>query len=569
MVILYKNAGALSDMDNYRGIFIWHLILSILQKWLYLKCAPILDSNGSELAFGGRNKRSVKECLLIVRLVQDHAHWTGQPLILKFLDVRKFFDMMNYKRCLIEAFRSGVKGKYWRMYKVINEYKRCIPYTPFGEGKEIDVNEVFVQGSSDAGMMGWNLVDAVNKEDDVYDPIVSVENVMVPRLLFVDDLLEITRTFLDTNIGMVCNEIFERKNRLGFKPSKCKIICANCDEEEEIKLNEVVLEIVMEHVYLGTLIAKKGRLSDLLKRINDCQGVLNEIVEICKTGGIGQIRLQFMSLLVDMCFKSKFKHGCELWDEFSSKNRGTVNALIPNTIKRIMQMPRSTPSNAVLHDFGGVDLEWDVRIERVLLAVQVMQMDENRIAKKLFEKMYEKKVPGFCTQISVDLNELRVGTLHELSLLKDPRAMLKERVVEIQRSVLVEKMAKASKTDDLMLNFSYDGKMKPYLRDLPFEEARIIFMYRARMFPTKSNFKHRWSEMSDCIFCGKSETDEHLFSCCGYEDLCVGSMTHQMLFHLTCSLEELGMAARALLRIYDRLMAIQEDQDMHDANDSD
>ena len=69
MVLLYKNAGELFDMDNYRGIFIRSVILSILQKWLYSKCSPIVDSNGSENAFGGRVKRSVKEVLLIVIII--------------------------------------------------------------------------------------------------------------------------------------------------------------------------------------------------------------------------------------------------------------------------------------------------------------------------------------------------------------------------------------------------------------------------------------------------------------------------------------------------------------------
>ena len=41
------------------------------------------------------------------------------------------------------------------------------PYTPLGEGRQIDVNEVFVQGSSDAMLMAWNLVDEINKENDV------------------------------------------------------------------------------------------------------------------------------------------------------------------------------------------------------------------------------------------------------------------------------------------------------------------------------------------------------------------------------------------------------------------
>ena len=79
-----------------------------------------------------------------------------------------------------------------------------IPYTPLGEGRQIDVNEVFVQGSSDAMLMAWNLVDEINKENqDVYDPVISIEGVSIPRLVFVDDLLEMARTFMDTNVETV------------------------------------------------------------------------------------------------------------------------------------------------------------------------------------------------------------------------------------------------------------------------------------------------------------------------------------------------------------------------------
>ncbi len=146
MTILYKNKGSLSQLDNYRGIFIRIILLSILQKWLYSKCSPTVDTNGSEFAFGGRKKRSAKECLLIVRLLQDHANWTKKPMILKFLDITKFFDTMNFKKCLIEIFKSGINGKYWRMYKTINEFKVCVPSTPLGQCKEIDIKEVFLQG---------------------------------------------------------------------------------------------------------------------------------------------------------------------------------------------------------------------------------------------------------------------------------------------------------------------------------------------------------------------------------------------------------------------------------------
>ena len=259
------------------------IFISVLQKWLYTKCSPIIDKNGSELAFGGRKGRSVKEVLLIARLIQDHSMWTKQPLIPKFLDVTKFFDTMNYKKCMIEAYRSGVRGKYWKMYKAINEKKQCIPYTPLGECPPLEVKEVFLQGSCDAMLMAWNLVDSINKSNNKCDdPIVVIEGVQIPRLIFVDDLLEMARSFDDLKVSISENETFEKANRLKFKPSKCKIICMNC-EPESVKLNDVELEVVKEHKYLGTVISFKGRRSDLVKRISECKGVLDEIIEICKT----------------------------------------------------------------------------------------------------------------------------------------------------------------------------------------------------------------------------------------------------------------------------------------------
>ncbi len=163
---------------------------------------------------GGKKDLSVKELLLIVKLVQDHAKWTKRPLMLKFLDIRKFFDTMNYKTALIEAYKSGLKGKSWRMYKAINEEKVCIPSTPLGDCGEIKIQQVFVQGSSDAMLMAWNMVDSYNKAVPgslTFDPVFCVEGVEIPRLGFVDDLLEFTRTIDETHISCVSDEVFENQ----------------------------------------------------------------------------------------------------------------------------------------------------------------------------------------------------------------------------------------------------------------------------------------------------------------------------------------------------------------------
>ena len=563
LVILYKNKGELTDMDNYRGIFIRLLCLSILQKWLYKKCSPTVDENGSEFAFGGRKGRSVNEVLLIVRLIQDYCHWSKQPLILKFLDITKFFDTMNYKKCLIEAYKSGIKGKYWCLYKAINERKKCMPVTPLGECPSLEVEEVFLQGSCDAMIMAWNLMDAINKtEEDVYDPMVVINGVNVPRMLFVDDILELLKTTQDLKISVSEDETVEKKNRTEYKPTKCKLMYCGCVPDEEIMINESVLGVVSDHDYLGSVISEKGRKNDLLKRIIDCKGVINEIVEVCKTGGVGELRLQFVKTLIDSCFKMKFKHGCEVWDGFSQKDVNTINNLIPNMLKRVLEVPGSTPSNAVLHDLGFVDLEIEIEMERILLASKVVQMDENRIVKKLLVSMLGKGIPGFCTALEKAMDLIGIEDIRELQG-KDEREVIKKMIVETQKKRLMERMMKSSKTDGMLMNFSFDGRTKEYLVRLSFYEARIIFMLRSRMFPTKCNFPGRWSKSNLCTFCLKKETDEHLFSCPGYRDIHLNKWTHELFMKLDSDINVLSDGAKILLAMYERLVEINEDEDVN------
>ena len=564
MALLYKNAGDLADIDNYRGIFLRHILLSLLQKWMYGRAAPTLDANGSEFAFGGRKGRSVGEVLLIVRLVQDHSHWTGQPLILKFLDVKKFFDTMNYRKCLIEAFKSGLNGKLWKLYSAMNKFRNCIPYTPLGNCKKIEMDEVFVQGSSDAMLMAWNLVDSVNKgESGVYDPVFIVDGIEIPRVLFVDDILELARSVLDTIINTVSNEVFEKTNRFDFKPSKCKIMGINCKEEDiHVLLNGVLLEVVDEHKYVGTIVSKKGRESDFRQRVKDCNGVLNEIVEVCNKSGIGDVRLSFVKMLVEACFKSKFKFGCEVWDPFKKVDKEKINKLIPNTIKRVLELPRSTPTNAIQYEFGIMDLDLEVEMERVLLAAKVLDLDENRVVRKLLSQMMEKNVPGFCQNLRKSLEVFAI----DLDVLKnvEKRKTMKAILLKLQEKILIERMSMSSKTDHLLLSFSFNGRMKRYLLELPFEEARVLFMYRCRMFPTQTNFPNRWSDSLLCRLCRKLDTDEHLFSCCGYADIVVGSgATFESVYRIEdSSMEELSVTAKVLLQILKRLEVVNEDKDL-------
>ena len=261
------------------------------------------------------------------------------------------------------------------------------------------------------------------------------------------------------------------------------------------------------------------------------------------------------------CFVTKFKHGCEVWDAFNNTTREIINKLIPETMKRVMELPGSTPTLAIQHDMGLIDLDIEVNMERILIVWSIEELEEVRIVRILFENMYRNKVPGFCTAVSEARKMFKLEGKENVNDKK--REYLKRKMIEIQKERIIQGMLASSKCDGMLMNFSFDGKMKRYLTDLPFREARIIFMYRAKMFPTKANFKGRWSMSVLCPYCCNIESDEHLFGCCGYVDLIQGKINHLSLMKLEGDKQTLSLYAKILIQVHDRLLIGKEDNELN------
>jgi hypothetical protein len=554
MVLLYKHKGKLDEMDNYRGIFLRVVILTIYQKWLYVKAAPIVDQQGSKFAFGGRKGKSRMEALLIVKLVQDHAKWTGEQLILKFLDVEKFFDSMKYKKCLIDLHVSGVNGKYWKAYENINKRKKCVPHIPSGPCSPINVENVFVQGSTDAVLVAWNHMDTLNKKErDVWCKRCSIQGIQLDALTFVDDIMEIIKRQYDLVLSSARVEVFQGETCLKFKPPKCKIVVMNQEEEIMDDIGGTILEIVNDQKYLGTLISSDGtRTTEFKSKMTETKSVCNEIVQILKMTELSTVRLKYVVLLTNACVNSKLKDGCAVWDQLDEKQKKTINDVKVKMMKRVLELPYSTPSSAVKYELGITDVDLDVEMERIMLMCDVMKK-EGSVAKELLQKMRKKQVPGFCTDLEMALQKFGLSESSELfSKSKEViRETLKKMIIEIESKQLAMRMLSESKCDRLLLNgYAFNGKMKRYLTELPFEEARTVFMLRSRMFPTKENFKGRWG--TDCTYCKSPETDMHLFACAGYRDLLKGT-TFDTFMVLDTDMESLSVAAKCLLKVKERL----------------
>ena len=223
-----------------------------------------------------------------------------------------------------------------------------------------------------------------------------------------------------------------------------------------------------------------------------------------------------------------------------------------------MRIPNATPSAAVQYEFGINDLVLDILLEKVVLGVETLKLEEDRISKQILKLMLEKKVPGFCTEL-LEACEILGVSIDYLINVEDVRELLKKKVIEVQSSQLMTRMVVCSKMDRVILGgYSFDGRMKRYLSELDFYQARAIFMGRYRMWPTKDNFPGRWPGTS-CNICGLKDTDEHLLSCPGFTDIVQGKVQYGMLWdnQVLEDMEKMNEIGVVCAAVVERLEMIQ------------
>ena len=294
----------------------------------------------------------------------------------------------------------------------------------------------------------------------------------------------------------------------------------NCKNPGQVELNGQILENVDEHVYLGTIISSNGeRVAEMNSRMMKANSVSNEIEQICKTPELSSIRLWYVKLLSTACLDSMLKFGSALWNVTKLKSTEVkLNRIKPNLLKRVLQVPNATPSTAIQFEFGINDLILDVLLEKVVLAVKILQCEGDRITKQILAAMLEKNVPGFCSELREACVILDVS-IDDLMQEVNVRETLKQKIIKIQGAELLKRMLVSSKMDRIITSgYIYDGKMMKYLTELNFKQARAIFMSRYRMWPTKANYPGRWKG-TDCNICGLKDNDEHIVLCPGYSDI--------------------------------------------------
>ena len=186
---IYKKKGNRKVLKNWRGIFLTVSISKIYEKLMLNRQISVIEKGFSEAAAGGRKDRSTLDHLFIWQAINDYYKYLKCSVKFVYLDLEKAFDKLWLKSCIIDMFRSGVKGNFLtNVYELNNEGYIQI-HTPSGITGEVKIKENLKQGTILAAPICANHIDKgmqIVKKENLG---INFGNILIPPLLYQDDIL--------------------------------------------------------------------------------------------------------------------------------------------------------------------------------------------------------------------------------------------------------------------------------------------------------------------------------------------------------------------------------------------
>ena len=95
----------------------------------------------------------VQEHLFVLKSVIGLCYLVGKAVILQFWDLKKFFDSENLRDCMNELYRSGMRGKLYRLIFELNKNTKFKVETPVGTTETRDRGEGLGQGTIEGALI--------------------------------------------------------------------------------------------------------------------------------------------------------------------------------------------------------------------------------------------------------------------------------------------------------------------------------------------------------------------------------------------------------------------------------
>ena len=256
----------------------------------------------------------------------------------------------------------------------------------------------------------------------------------------------------------------------------------------------------------------------LFETIDKTKHMIVDIVDDWRASVVGGFKTGLF--LWESCCIPSLLYNAGSWLQLSKEAEKSLDDLQGWYLRMLLRQGQGVPSGAILWESAVLSMGRRVWREKLCLSLHISRLDEDTLAKKVWEEQKVYGWPGLVSEAEYIANELGVDRVEDTSSSKKVyRQEVTEACYKYDERMLRERM-KDKKKCEKILSEGY-GRKAYFDRLLP-GQVRDHFSTHVKMLPIAGNFSRdrRFLRTGWLCLCGEREEQEHIMRHCKiYDDI--------------------------------------------------
>jgi hypothetical protein len=205
------------------------------------------------------------------------------------------------------------------------------------------------------------------------------------------DVLDLTASTDDKIEAHHTAKTFTYENNLSLSRTKCFTMAINDGEElpDPLPIDEKKKVIpTHEIVYLGDVFNYLGNNDGLIKdRVRRGMKALVCIASLINETNLGMHEISVWMLLYRSLFISTVLFNSETWSKLRESDLKQLHVIQMKMLKRIFQLPTSTPNSFLLLELGILPIEGEVHKRQLMYLHRILLLPEDDPVSQMFENL--------------------------------------------------------------------------------------------------------------------------------------------------------------------------------------
>ena len=525
---VWKGKGDREIMTNQRGITVSSSISTIAEEILTNRISK--KTQFTQAQAGGRKDGSTTDHVFTLRNIITIAKKERRNIIVTFYDVVKAYDQADMDDMCYSMYKSGIKGKLWRLMKAINEDLKAKIKTKAGLTREISRVMGGKQGGKLMVTMFAKTMDNMAEDMMTDDQLgIQIGEGSIAAQLYMDDATTFAEGYKQQERTLAAAADFAVKHRMDWGPAKCKTMEIGSQKEKRATwdLGGKRIEKCDSYKYLGERIHRNGKNNENLKeRCDKVKYTARAIVTCCKTEIMRRVGTRVIMTLHEVETISAFLYNAETWTLNLSEKK-LIDQTEIYAWKKMLGLPQTTPTAGIMFTMGSMFATILISIKQLTYLQKVLNKDEEHWTKRTLYIMKEYDI-GWAKQIrevlvkwdlSQDWEEIRQKTPAQWKMeVRNAAeriniARLKEECETKSRGETKQK-SKVNYVTGKLVDPDYRRKPDGFIsQSLSVLHTRALIMGRYGMLKCANNFSHGHGTKV-CDVCKVKDDEGHRINIC-------------------------------------------------------